>query len=134
MGMSSGGSGDGPSGDINVTPLVDVCLVLLIIFMVMIPKNVPEISVRVPPESKTKAPPSTKNDTIVLGLSQDGGVTINRNPVDKGTLSDRLSELLENRDPKVVFIDFDDGELDRWYKRQPRQKGRQEWSKTFGRD
>ena len=52
MGMAAGNSGDEPSGEINVTPLVDVCLVLLIIFMVMVPKTIPEISVRIPPESK----------------------------------------------------------------------------------
>ena len=57
MGMSAGGSSGGAKSDINVTPLVDVCLVLLIIFMVMVPRNVPEISVQIPPESKTRRPP-----------------------------------------------------------------------------
>lgn len=107
MGMSAGGGG-GANSDINVTPLVDVCLVLLIIFMVMVPRNVPEISVRVPPESK--APPRKKplQETLVVGLTKDGGVTLNRNPVDRKRLASEITKQLENREKKVVFFDFDD--------------------------
>ena len=107
MGMSTGGSGGGAKSEINVTPLVGVCLVLLIIFMVMIPRNVPEISVRVPPESKTP-PRKQQQDNLVLGLSKDGAITLNQNPVDKGLLGDTLSKQLEFRDKKVVFVNFDD--------------------------
>ncbi len=105
MGMNTGSKG-GAQSDINVTPLVDVCLVLLIIFMVMIPRNVPELSVRVPPESKT--PPRKQQDTLVLGLTKEGAVTLNRNPLDMSTLGDVLSKQLEFRDKKVVFVNFDD--------------------------
>lgn len=109
MGMDSGGSGDGPSGEINVTPLVDICLVLLIIFMVMTPKNVPEISVRVPPESKSRAKPSTNTDNLVIGLTKDGAVTLNKNPItSRDELSNLLQSRLQNTDKKVVFVDFDD--------------------------
>ena len=75
MGMSAGGSsGGGAKSDINVTPLVDVCLVLLIIFMVMVPRNVPEISVRIPPESKTRRPPPPGAEKpLVIGLSAKTG-------------------------------------------------------------
>jgi biopolymer transport protein ExbD len=65
MGMSTGGSKGGAAADINVTPLVDICLVLLIIFMVMLPKNVPEISVKVPPDSKTRQKPQQANENLV---------------------------------------------------------------------
>ena len=81
MGMSAGGSGGGPSSDINVTPLVDICLVLLIIFMVMTPKTVPEVSVRVPPKSTKKTPADPNARHMVVGLTKDGGVLINRNPI-----------------------------------------------------
>lgn len=108
MGMSSGGHGGGPSSEINVTPLVDICLVLLIIFMVMTPKTVPEISVRVPPEKKSKAR-NTDSDTLVVGLTKDGAVTLNHNPISgPGELEERLRTLLQNREKKVVFIDFED--------------------------
>jgi biopolymer transport protein ExbD len=107
MGMSAGGSKKGAQSDINVTPLVDVCLVLLNIFMVMLPKNVPEISVKVPPEQKTnKKPPESEN--LVLGLTKDGAITINRTPVEKSKLKDTLENQLKFRDKKVVFVNFDD--------------------------
>jgi len=109
MGMSAGGPGGGPSSEINVTPLVDVCLVLLIIFMVMIPKNVPEISVRVPPESKKKKPPKQQQDTLVIGLDKQGGITLNSKGIQsKNELGDLISSRLEGREKKVVFVDFDD--------------------------
>lgn len=107
MGMSAGGGG-GAKSDINVTPLVDVCLVLLIIFMVMVPRNVPELSVRIPPESKrppTQKPPS--EEALVIGLTKDSGLTLNRNPVDKQKLSSEITRQLEFREKKVVFVDFD---------------------------
>lgn len=109
MGMDAGGSKGGPSSEINVTPLVDVCLVLLIIFMVMTPKNVPEITVRVPPESKAKAKPTTQSENLVIGLTKDGALTLNKNPItSREELSELLRSRLQNTDKKVVFIDFDD--------------------------
>ena len=107
MGMSTGSKG-GANSDINVTPLVDVCLVLLIIFMVMVPQNVPEISVRVPPESNRPPRKQQNQETLVVGLTKDGGVLLNRNPVERSQLRDRLERQLEVRDKKVVFVDFDD--------------------------
>jgi biopolymer transport protein ExbD len=107
MGMAAGGSKGGAKSEINVTPLVDVCLVLLIIFMVMVPRKVPEISVRVPPESKMP-PKNQPQDTLVLGLTKDGAITLNRNPIDKPKLGETLAQQLEFREKKVVFVDFDD--------------------------
>ncbi|WP_280524009.1 ExbD/TolR family protein [Enhygromyxa salina] len=107
--MDTGGSGGGPSSEINVTPLVDVCLVLLIIFMVMIPKNVPEISVQVPPESKQRKNPPNQSDTLVIGLTKDGALTLNSQPINtRDELGDLISSRLQGREKKVVFIDFDD--------------------------
>ncbi|MCH9681287.1 MAG: biopolymer transporter ExbD [Deltaproteobacteria bacterium] len=108
MGMSAGGGHGGANSDINVTPLVDICLVLLIIFMVMVPQNVPEISVRVPPESKQKQRKKPPQETLVVGLTKDGGITLNRNPVDRTRLSEEITRQLEVREKKVVFVDFDD--------------------------
>ena len=104
MGMSSGSGGH--LTDINVTPLVDVCLVLLIIFMVMTPRNVPELSVRVPPESQNQ--PREPQDTLVLGLNKEGSVTLNRNNVEKAKLGEVLTKQLQFRDKKVIFVNFDD--------------------------
>ncbi len=109
MGMDAGGSKGGPSSDINVTPLVDVCLVLLIIFMVMTPKLVPEVSVRVPPDSKPKPQQRDQNQRhMVLGLTKDGGVLINRNPIaSRDALKDEMEVFLKAETKKVIFIDFD---------------------------
>ena len=108
MGMSTGGSKGGAQSEINVTPLVDICLVLLIIFMVMLPKNVPEISVRVPPESKQRQKPQQANENLVLGLTKDGAITLNRTPVDRASLGETLETQLKFRDKKVIFVNFDD--------------------------
>ncbi len=108
MGMSTGGSKGGAQSEINVTPLVDICLVLLIIFRVMLPKNVPEISVRVPPESKQRQKPQQANENLVLGLTKDGAITLNRTPVDRANLGETLETQLKFRDKKVIFINFDD--------------------------
>jgi biopolymer transport protein ExbD len=105
--MSAGG-GKGAKSEINVTPLVDVCLVLLIIFMVMVPRNVPEISVRIPPESKQKQIKPPSEEPLVIGLSEDGAITLNRNPIEKTKLATEIERQLEFRDKKVIFIDFDD--------------------------
>ncbi len=107
MSMGAGNS-KGAKSDINVTPLVDVCLVLLIIFMVMVPRNVPEISVRVPPDSKQQQRKPPTEEPLVIGLTAEGAVTLNRNPTDKNKLSEQIAKQLEFRDKKVVFIDFDD--------------------------
>lgn len=108
MGMSAGG-GKGAKSDINVTPLVDVCLVLLIIFMVMVPRNVPEISVRIPPESKVPRNKPPKEEPLVVGLSEEGAISLNRNPIEKDRLASEIERQLEFREKKVVFVDFDDG-------------------------
>nr|WP_255216638.1 biopolymer transporter ExbD [Pseudenhygromyxa sp. WMMC2535] len=107
--MDAGGSKGGPSSEINVTPLVDVCLVLLIIFMVMTPKTVPEISVRVPPESKKKQPKSNNKDTLVIGLDTNGALSLNGTQINsEDELGDLISSRLQGREEKVVFIDFND--------------------------
>ncbi len=106
MAMSAGGGSGGAKSDINVTPLVDVCLVLLIIFMVMVPRNVPEISIRIPPESKVKRPPPKENTTLVVGMDDKGGLLLNRNPIEKDKLAEEITRQLEFREKRVVFVDF----------------------------
>ncbi len=108
MGMQLGDSrSSGPRGDINVTPLVDVCLVLLIIFMVLIPQQVPEISVTIPPPP-SRPTPRTNDGPLVVGLDRAGVVTLREQPVGRGQLESRLRRELEHRDRKAVFLDFDD--------------------------
>src|SRR2546422_3055477 len=79
MSMGSTGSGEGLSSDINVTPLIDVLLVLLIIFMITQPMSRKAFDVQVPPkqQQKTKEKPSSQ---IVLELKADGSYAINGQP------------------------------------------------------
>jgi len=108
MAMSVGGRGGGTKSEINVTPLVDVCLVLLIIFMVLVPRNVPEISVRIPPESKQpERQQKLPEEPLVIGMSKEGGLSLNHNPIQRDQLPAQLTRQLEFRGTKAVFVDFD---------------------------
>jgi len=102
------GSRSGAKSEINVTPLVDVCLVLLIIFMVLVPRTVPETSVRIPPERRAEARERAPGeDALVVGLTAEGRLSLNRSPIERSALEARLQRQLAFRDPKVVFVDID---------------------------
>src|SRR5712691_12990421 len=103
MAMTSTGSGDGLSSDINVTPLIDVLLVLLIIFMITQPLSRKAFDVQVPPEQKTKQPPKTTSQ-IVLELTPDGGYTINKQPYAVNQLDQAFHQIYDPRPAKLLFI------------------------------
>jgi biopolymer transport protein TolR len=92
--------------DINVTPLVDVMLVLLIIFMVTAPMLHQGISVALPKTATTNLR-STLEDPIVLSISKDGLYYINETPVARGLLKDRLRAILKGRKEKAVLLKAD---------------------------
>ena len=92
--------------DINVTPLVDVMLVLLIIFMVTAPMLHQGISVALPKTATTNLR-STLEDPIVLSISRDGLYYINETPVARGLLRDRLRAILRGRKEKAVLLKAD---------------------------
>jgi biopolymer transport protein TolR len=107
MGMAAGSSGDYKS-DINITPLVDVVLVLLIIFMVITPLLQMGYDVKVPPKVQTpsEAPPPT--DQIIVSLTPQKRIFLNKEEVNTQTLSLRLTEILKNRANKTIFFSGDD--------------------------
>jgi len=92
--------------DINVTPLVDVMLVLLIIFMVTAPMLHQGISVALP-KTQTTNLRSTLEDPIVLSISRDGLYYINETPVARGLLKDRLRAILRSHKEKAVLLKAD---------------------------
>jgi biopolymer transport protein TolR len=92
--------------DINVTPLVDVMLVLLIIFMVTAPMLHQGISVALPKTATTNLR-STLEDPIVLSISKDGLYYINETPVARGLLKDRLRAILRSHKEKAVLLKAD---------------------------
>ena len=103
MAMGSTGGGEGLSSDINVTPLIDVLLVLLIIFMITQPLSRKAFDVQVPPEQQTKSKqqPSAQ---IVLELPAQGGYLINRQPYSLAELDGALHQIYDVRPAKLIFI------------------------------
>jgi biopolymer transport protein TolR len=101
--MQVGGSGSLRS-DINVTPLVDVVLVLLIIFMVITPVVQMGYLVRVPPKAPANLPPSAIQDQIVLRLLSGNRVFINKEEVPIEQFPNRIREILRGNTSKMVFF------------------------------
>ena len=101
--MQVGGSGSVKS-DINVTPLVDVVLVLLIIFMVITPVVQMGYLVRVPPKAPPGLPPSAVNDQIILRLMPDNHMYINKDEVAPGDFAVRIHDIMHGNQSKMVFF------------------------------
>jgi biopolymer transport protein ExbD len=99
-----------PNSDINMTPLVDVVLVLLIIFMVLTPLLEKDITVRVPQVEKLTDPSVIPPDQLIVAISADGELTINNQKVPESEYTGRLQRLLESKGSgdKVVFFTPDE--------------------------
>jgi TolR protein len=105
--MDLGGAKGGVKSDINVTPLVDVMLVLLIIMMLVAPMLQQGVAVRLPTASNTVDKPETQEQTV-LAISKDKSFYLNAKPVTEGEMATRLNEILENKKEKVVLIKADE--------------------------
>ncbi|NUO54721.1 MAG: biopolymer transporter ExbD [Polyangiaceae bacterium] len=110
MALGGGGKGSGPSPNINITPLVDVALVVLIIFMVVAPMLTKTFTLNVPPEPKDdKPPPAQTDDSVVLTIDESGAMKINKLAITKEELADRLPRMLAATRHKVLHFDAADG-------------------------
>ena len=102
------GDNKGPQADINVTPLVDIVLVLLIIFMVITPLLAKNIPVEVPQKTELDEPPAEIQEQVVLKLFADGHAELNRNPVSAEELEGRLRTKMAGRSQRVMFFEGED--------------------------
>jgi len=114
MGMSTGGDKGGLVADINVTPMVDVMLVLLIIFMVVAPLLQSGVSVALPPSKNPDADAEiVKETSAVIAITDKNEVYLNKDKLPKEDLAARLKDLLEAKfkdkrdDQKVVYVKGD---------------------------
>jgi biopolymer transport protein TolR len=107
MSMDLGGSKAGLKADINVTPLVDVMLVLLIIMMLVAPLLQQGVSVRLPTATNTTDHPETQGQTVVA-IAPNKDLYLNAKPIREAELAMKVTEQLESQKEKVVLIKADE--------------------------
>ena len=109
MGAKVGGGKQGGMDEINVTPLIDVVLVLLIIFMVLTPVTVQKMQAELPPKDDSPPPPPNPNQPkqLLVAVYKDNTYALNLEPMDSDALAKALKVQLRGRkkDDKNVFVD-----------------------------
>ena len=105
MAMAVGGPKSGPRCDINMTPMIDILLVLLIIFMVITPLTPHGLEALAPePPDKKNQPPPDQDRTVVIVIDKDKSMKINNEDTDMDKLGPRLEQIFKTRAERVVFV------------------------------
>jgi biopolymer transport protein TolR len=106
MAMSMGG-GSGPKSDINMTPMIDVLLVLIIIFMVITPLTPKGLEALVPQPPKDQKPNPADDRVIVVTINKDHSMLVNTEPIDERVLQKRLEDIFKTRAERIMFVKGD---------------------------
>ena len=107
MAMDLGGAKGGVKSDINVTPLVDVMLVLLIIMMLIAPMLQQGVSLRLPTATNTVDKPESADQTVIA-IAANKSIYLNAKPIQEAELAQRVTDLLESKTEKIVLIRADE--------------------------
>lgn len=118
MGASVGSKKGGARAEINITPLVDVVLVLLIIFMVISPGDATYVPDAIPKPAELDDSVVLSNEQLVLELRADGSALLNQKPMTRKEFESFFKQLLEQRSDRKLFIAVEDelpyGEVMNW--------------------
>jgi biopolymer transport protein TolR len=107
MAMAAGGGSKGLENDINVTPMIDVLLVLLIIFMAALPSMRKAIDIQLPDPNPSVQPANANSNQIVLEVLADGSYSINTKKVPHEALGQELHAIYDQRPEKIIFVKGD---------------------------
>jgi len=111
MALGGGNKKDPPKPTVNVTPLVDVTLVMLIIFMVVTPMMTKSFWLNLPKEeekTENTPPPPQNNEPLVMTVDKDGTIRINKTVLKKTEIAERLPRMLAAKKSKVLYFDAHD--------------------------
>ena len=107
MAMDLGGAKGGVKSDINVTPLIDVVLVLLIIMMLIAPMLQQGVSLRLPTAANTVDKPESQDQTVI-SIAANKEVYLNAKPIREVDLAQKVTDILEGKTEKIVLIKADE--------------------------
>jgi len=107
MSMSAPSGGSSLNNDMNVTPMIDVLLVLLIIFMMIVPMSRKAIDTQLPDPTPQPATDQVNADQIVLEVLPDDKYAVNKEPVEKARLLEKLKSIYDPRPEKIIFVKGD---------------------------